>query len=160
MNSNTNNRRTCRHAYSDDMPSHCLWHSESNDHDRCAPCQAYDAEQARRLRDAREVSRQREARRIMCRNGQTDDLNACRGTVAEGNNYGLCGDCETRRRQVALDEIFARHNMSVTAGVAGEEPETILGGGSASGGMPQRVVIEQCERCSRDIYDNEQDTYH
>ena len=92
----------------------------------------------------------------LCRNGQTDDLNACRGQVAEGNNYGLCGACELKRRQDALDEIFARHNMSVTAGVAGEEPETILGGGSASGGMPQRVIIERCERCRRDIYDDEQ----
>jgi hypothetical protein len=80
----------------------------------------------------------------LCRNGQTDDLNACRGQVAEGNNYGLCEVCERQRRQVALDEIFARHNMSA------------IGGGSASGRMNLRAVIEQCERCRRDIYDDEQ----
>lgn len=65
MNSNTNNRRSCRHAHPDDMPTHCLWFTESPDHDRCAPCQAYDSEQARRLRDAREARRQREAERVM-----------------------------------------------------------------------------------------------
>lgn len=162
MNSNTNsNRRTCRHADpGDHMPTHCLWFTASPEEDRCAPCLAYHLDTLARIQHAREVKRQREAERAVpqagiCRNGQTDDLNACRGRVAEGNNYGLCGDCETRRRQVALDEIFARHNMSVTAGVAGEEPETILGGGSASGGMPIRLPIEACRRCQRDIYDND-----
>jgi hypothetical protein len=43
--------------------------------------------------------------------------------------------------------------MSVTAGVAGEEPETvILGGGSASGGIDHRIMVVDCERCGRGMY--------
>lgn len=165
MNSNTNtHRRTCRHARPDDMPTHCLWYAMNNpEEDRCAPCREYDDEMLARFNHAREVRRQREAERAVppagrCPGGfNGDDGNPnCTGRTAEGNNYGLCESCEYIRRQVALDEIFIRHNMSVTAGVAGEEPETILGGGSASGGLPQRVIIERCERCRRDIYDDEQ----
>jgi len=114
MNSNTNNRRTCRHARSDDMPSHCLWHTETPDHDRCAPCQAYDAEQARRLRDAREARRQRDAERAVpqagiCPGAFNGDNPNCTGTTAEGNNYGLCESCEYIRRQDALQQMWDIH---------------------------------------------------
>lgn len=68
----------------------------------------------------------------LCRNGQTDDLNACRGQVADGNEYGLCHACELKRRQDALDEIFARHNMSASASTDD--------------------VIDHCEKCHRDIH--------
>ncbi len=80
-----------------------------------------------------------------CRNSFTDDSNWCRGLVADGNEHGLCSACETKRRQDALDEIFARHNMSATA----------VGGGGASGAMNLRTVMERCERCDRDIYDDQ-----
>ena len=127
MNSNTNNRRTCRHARSDDMPSHCLWHTETPDHDRCAPCQAYDAEQARRLRDAREARRQRdqvmpqaERERILqqmwdIHADETAEAMAVRTHIVDcercgrgmynsdsGWTYTVCSDCEgeaTRARQ-------------------------------------------------------------
>lgn len=91
----------------------------------------------------------------LCRNGQTDDSNACRGQVADGNEHGLCSACETKRRQDALDEIFARHNMSPGW-------HHISSSSSASGVMNLRVqsddseVMDTCMRCDREILACEQ----
>ena len=103
----------------------------------------------------------------LCRNGQTDDSNACRNRVADSNEHGLCGVCEMQRRQDALDEIFARHNMSATSStihVVIGQAGTIAGGG-ASGAMNLRVHsddedsdagVEWCMRCDREIRSEEQ----
>ena len=70
-----------------------------------------------------------------CANAFADNAPNCVGIVAVGNEHGLCSACETKRRQDALDEIFARHNMSAVA----------VGGGRMECGI--RVI--ECERCGQ-----------